>query len=203
MRLPATVSVVVAALITCGGMDSVRTPPARAAVPVRTASAAEAPRVVIRSGAVPTGIAIPSIGVRATSMTVVGVDHGVMQVPSLDHPEQIAWYRDSPAPGDLGPSIVISHRDGHGRFGGFARLDALAVGALVVVTRSDGQTATFRVSRSELVPKKAMEAHVPEIYGRVNDAELRLITCSGPLDTATHNYTAQRLVLARLVSLER
>ena len=38
-----------------------------------------------------------------------------------------------------------------------------------------------------------------EVYGPTDDAELRLITCGGRLDTATHSYEDNVVVYARMI----
>lgn len=158
---------------------------------------------------VPVAIRIPSIGVAATSMVTVGLvtsseatplqPVGSIDTPPLIHPQQIAWYRGSPTPGDVGPAVVLSHRDGHGQLGGFARLDDVAVGDEVDIDRSDHETAVFRVTDTQLIPKADMA--VADVYANSDHPELRLITCSGELDRQAHNYLDQRIVAADLVTL--
>jgi hypothetical protein len=160
---------------------------------------------------VPTAIRIPSIGVHATSMIAVGLvtprdatqtqPAGSIATPPLAHPQEIAWYRGSPTPGDIGPAVVLSHRDGDGQYGGFAKLDDVQVGDEVDIDRSDHRTAVFRVTDTQLYPKTDMAS--ADIYSDLTYPGLRLITCSGPLDRAAHNYLGQRVVYAALGTLEK
>lgn len=151
----------------------------------------------------PTAIRIPSIGVDSNDFVQVGLDKaGAMEVPPLSKPREMAWFSRSPAPGDLGPSVIVSHRNGNGMQGGFAKLDAVKVGATVEVDRSDGKTMVFKVRRSELYSKAQADAHADEVYGDTIDPELRLITCSGELDAKHHNYLSQRVVMANLDSIK-
>lgn len=96
----------------------------------------------------------------------------------------------------------MAHVDGDGKLGLFSKLGQLNTGSEVEIDRSDGQTATFRVTRSEQFPKTTFSAHSSEIYGGVTGPELRLITCTGTVDKARHTYLDQGVVFASLISLQ-
>ncbi|MCW2904209.1 MAG: hypothetical protein JWO67_6474 [Streptosporangiaceae bacterium] len=150
-------------------------------------------------------IRIPSIGLDSKDFTPGGVgldSHGIMQVPPLSHPKQIAWYRLSPLPGDAGPATITSHVNGDGMPGGFAKLSSVKVGATVAVDRTDGRTATFRVSKTITFPKSDYARHRAEIFGDMDHGGLRLITCGGTLGPPPEYYESQVVVFADVVSVK-
>lgn len=148
---------------------------------------------------VPTQVDIPSIGV-ASNLLQLGLnpDHSV-QVPPLEQKSQAGWYRYSPTPGQLGPSVILGHVDSAEYGPGiFFKLGALRPGATLSVTRSDHTVAVFRVDRVVSYPKD----HFPtlEVYGNTDHAALRLITCGGKFDFSTHNYLSNIVAYASLIS---
>lgn len=153
---------------------------------------------------VPKAIRIPSIKVDEKAIGQVGLQKsGAMEVPPLSQPKEIAWYKYSPVPGDVGPSVVISHRNGDGQQGGFAALDKVQVGDLIDIDRSDGLTAEFKVIATRLIPKVQMDGAQARqtVYGNTVDPELRLVTCAGTLNRAIHSYQDNRVVSASLSDL--
>lgn len=201
-------------VVLCAGVLAGCSPPASTPAPApATVTVTDTPILVATTThtVVPTAIRIPSIGVHATSMIAVGLvtardatpsqPAGSIATPPLTHPQQIAWYKGSPTPGDVGPAVVLSHRDGDGQYGGFARLDDVQVGDEVDIDRSDHRTAVFRVTGTALYPKADMTN--ADVYSNLDHPGLRLITCSGPFDRTAHNYPLQRVVSADLVTLEK
>jgi hypothetical protein len=85
----------------------------------------------------------------------------------------------------------------NGRLGVFARLGQLKPRDVITVLRADGLSAVFEVTAVKLYAK----THFPTalVYGNVDDAELRLITCGG-YDRVARKYEANLVVFARLVS---
>ena len=76
----------------------------------------------------------------------------------------------------------------------FFRLRDVAVGDAVTVTRVDGTTVRFTVTRVARYAKGAFPA--AEVYGPTPDAELRLITCGGAFDRAARSYLDNVVVYA-------
>ncbi|GAA3233316.1 class F sortase [Dactylosporangium siamense] len=62
--------------------------------------------------------------------------------------------------------------------------------------REDGSRAVFTVRRVERHPKDAFPTDA--VYGPVNHAGLRLITCGGEFDRATGHYRDNVVVFADL-----
>ena len=148
---------------------------------------------------VPVSIWIPAIGVRSDLLQLgLNPDHTV-QVPPLSRNSQAGWYRYSPTPGQLGPSVILGHVDSAEYGPGiFFRLGALRQGDLVEVTRSDHSVGVFRIERVVSYPKD----HFPTlaVYGNTDHAALRLITCGGKFDFSTHNYQSNIVAYASLIS---
>jgi len=178
---------------------------AQSVLPSATPSARTAPKhssadrgpVLARS--VPVSIWIPDIDVRSDLLQLgLNPDHTV-QVPPLSRNSQAGWYRYSPTPGQLGPSVILGHVDSAEYGPGiFFRLGALRPGNLVEVTRSDRTVGVFRIERVVSYPKD----HFPtlEVYGNTDHAGLRLITCGGKFDFSTRNYQSNIVAYASLIS---
>ncbi|HEY8318257.1 MAG TPA: class F sortase [Amnibacterium sp.] len=163
--------------------------------PTPTPSATASPHL---ARSVPTRLRIPSIGVDTALMQLGLNKDGTLQVPPYDKHAPAGWYRGSPTPGQIGPSVIVGHVDTY-KAGPtvFYRLAQVRAGATITVDRKDGTTAHFVVDRVENVPKD----HFPqlEVYGNTDRAELRLITCGGDWDAAAHDYADNTVVFAHLV----
>jgi hypothetical protein len=66
----------------------------------------------------------------------------------------------------------------------------------VTVTRKDGITAVFRVTGVDQFPKSRFPSQA--VYGAIDHAGLRLITCGGTYDAAKNKYLDNVIVFARL-----
>ena len=140
----------------------------------------------------PVSLTIPLIGVKTSLITLGLAQGGAMQVPSST--TVAGWYTGSPRPGAVGSSIIVGHIDSVTGPGVFYRLSDLRSGDDVFVKRADGTTAEFRVTLIQTYLKD----HFPTqtVYGPTPDAELRLITCGGAFDAATHHYLSNIVVYA-------
>ena len=142
----------------------------------------------------PVRLSIPAIGVRASVVRL-----GLRRDGTLDVPTQAmaaGWYTGSPAPGSLGPAVIAGHVHWDGRPAIFARLGELVAGDLVVVSGADQATATFRVDVVTTYPKDRFPTDL--VYGHLDRAGLRLITCGG-YDTTSRKYETNVVVFATLV----
>jgi sortase (surface protein transpeptidase) len=146
--------------------------------------------------AAPVSLTIPLIGVQTNLITLGLTSDGELQVPATT--KVAGWYTGSPRPGAIGSSIIVGHIDGNNLPGVFFRLDTLTRGDKIYVKRADGTLAEFRVTSVQ----QYLKDHFPteDVYGPVPDAELRLITCGGALDSATHHYLSNIVVYATEVS---
>lgn len=151
--------------------------------------------------AAPTSIQIPAIGV-SSPVNVVGLNpDATMQVPQPGPLyDQAAWYRYSPTPGEIGPSVIIGHIDSAARgpsvFFGLSRLEP---GQRIRVSRDDQTTMTFEVDAVQSYSKNSFPAAT--VYGGTDRAALRLITCGGAFDQTTRQYRDNIVVFAHLAGV--
>jgi len=143
----------------------------------------------------PVSLTIPLIGVKTNLITLGLASGGEMQVPSST--TVAGWYTGSPRPGAIGSAVIVGHVDSVSGRGVFYRLPELKNGDDVYVKRADGTTAEFRVTEIQTYLKD----HFPTdtVYGPTPDAQLRLITCGGAFDAATHHYLSNIVVYATQV----
>lgn len=166
-------------------------PPAAASVAQRSEELARVGEQALAGSS----LEIPSIGV-STPLLSLGLNGDrSMEVPA-DF-SRAGWYRYSPVPGDVGPSVIAGHVDSRSGPAVFYRLTELVAGDLVTVRYADGRTAEFAVTTIEQHPKDAFPHQ--RVYGETTGAELRLITCGGVFDTARGAHRDNVIVYATLV----
>ena len=111
--------------------------------------------------AAPTELRIDSINA-ASSLVPLGLNPDrTIAVPPVGTPMQASWYRLGPTPGAAGPAVILGHVNGDGKKGIFARLDQVKPGDQVKVSRADGKTAVFTVTKLQQVAKAAFPT--PEV----------------------------------------
>jgi hypothetical protein len=144
----------------------------------------------------PAEISIPRLGVRSRL-----VDLGVDATGAMDVPQDAAlagWYTLGPTPGALGPAVIAGHVDMNGKPAVFYRLGTMRVGDRVTVSRADGRTAVFAVTGVAKYAKSAFPTAA--VFGAIDYAGLRLITCGGVFDQSIHHYKDNIVVFTKLVS---
>lgn len=141
---------------------------------------------------VPVRLRIPSIDVDSNLMDLGLEPDGALETPPGAFPA--GWFTGAPTPGEIGPAIIV----GHVRFvtpGVFARLTDLGRGDEINVLRKDGSTARFRVTHLAHFAKSAFPTK--KVYGNIDHAGLRLITCGG-LDADSNKFEENVVVFADL-----
>ncbi|WP_226358994.1 class F sortase [Pseudonocardia sp. ICBG601] len=106
----------------------------------------------------------------------------------------VGWYTGAPTPGEVGPAVLTAHVDWKGLPGAFADLDTLEPGDEIRVDRADGTSVVFAVRRVGRFPKA--EFPTAEVYGDLDHAGLRLITCGGVFDRSARSYLDNVVVFA-------
>ena len=145
----------------------------------------------------PVGVAIPRLGVTSTLIDL-GVDSsGAMEVPA--DPALAGWYTRGPTPGALGPAVIAGHVTWNHAPAVFYRLGELRRGDRVEVVRADGQTAVFSVREVARFAKSQFPTR--KVYGAIDHAGLRLITCGGTYDDAANRYLDNVVVFTTLVDV--
>lgn len=192
----------VAALLLAGCATG---PPAQRPEAVATGSVAASPTdgstspsaapVELMPESTPVRLQVPSIGVDTGLMDLGLQPDGTMDVPPDG--ALAGWYTKAPTPGEIGPAIIAAHVDWNGQPGVFYNLDQLKPGDEASVQRQDGTTAIFQITRIEQYPKDNFPTDA--IYGNLDYAGLRLITCGGDFDQRVRSYEDNIIAYARLV----
>jgi sortase (surface protein transpeptidase) len=155
----------------------------------------EAPGYAMEA-AVPSVLSIPKIKLETTFEEPLGLNpDGTAAVP--ESYTKVGWYKNGPTPGELGPAVILGHVDSFKGPAVFFSLGQLEVGDDIFVTREDGSKAHFVVS--ELERNQQSEFPTVKVYGDLNYAGLRLITCSGTFVKGEQRYTHNLIVYAKLV----
>ncbi|MFE7275624.1 class F sortase [Streptomyces sp. NPDC057623] len=143
----------------------------------------------------PVRLRIPAIEVDTPVIRLGLAPDGTVEVPPIAADDRAGWYRHSPTPGQVGPSVLLGHVTvgayGDGVFRDLARLRR---GDRIEARRKDGTTAEFAVSAVRTVAKADFPAD--DVYGDVDRPELRLITCGGPREG--EEYRDNVIVFAKL-----
>lgn len=149
----------------------------------------------------PVGITIPSIRLRAVVHNVGLAPDGTIGVPPPEKADEVAWYDQSPSPGQFGPAVLVGHVDTRNAPAVFHDLDRLRPGAKVEISRQDRSVAIFEVNKVERFDK----SHLPveEVYNDFSRPGLRLITCGGPWVGGQLGYADNVVVFASLVRARR
>lgn len=155
-------------------------------------------RVSRLARSVPVRLQIDAIGVDTTLMALGLRKDGTMEVPPSGFPA--GWYTGAPTPGEMGPAIIAGHIDWKGP-GVFYNLHNLKVGDQITVTRKDRSKPVFRVT----LVAKYLKDQFPTalVYGNLDHAALRLITCGGSFNSQTGHYEDNIVAFADLVAPAR
>ena len=144
---------------------------------------------------VPSKIDIPRIGVSAAIQKVGLLDDGTIETPAILS-NLVGWYQYGPTPGELGPSVLVGHVDSYKGPSVFWNLSKLHIEDTVNITRSDGITVQFIVSRIAQYGQDNFLTH--EVYGDIDHAGLRIITCGGTYNHLTGRYSQNTVIYADL-----
>lgn len=165
------------------------------ATPVQSATRIVQPAAAVPAGlprSAPTALTIPSIGL-STGLVGVGQNgDGSLEVPAAD---TVGWYTFSPTPGEIGPAILVGHVDDITGPAIFARLQELAIGDTADIVREDGRKVTFAVTKTAAYEADNFPSQ--EVYGNIDHAGIRLITCYGTFNQFTRQYSHNLVVYAK------
>lgn len=140
--------------------------------------------------ALPKRILIPAIGVDAGFEFVGLAADGSMDVPK--DPNQVAWYRLGPRPGERGNAILAGHVDWDGRMAVFWGLKDLQAGDLIEVVAADDKKYEFVVQWKKWYG--ADTAPVEDVFRQAEIGEITLITCGGEFDRKRRQYLSRLVV---------
>ncbi len=156
-------------------------------------------RGLVLQRSLPTRLRIPAIGVDSSLKKIGLTDRGEIATPPLVRDSHAYWLTVSPTPGQLGPATIIGHVDSAAYGPGvFFKLGDMRQRDKIYLTRADGTVAMFEVERVAEYSK----SHFPTqaVYGNLDHAGLRLITCGGNFNSSIHSYESNIVVYAALVS---
>jgi sortase (surface protein transpeptidase) len=110
---------------------------------------------------------------------------------------EVGWYSGGVSPGEVGPSVILGHVDSVDGPAIFYSLGQVKVDDEIEVIREDGTIAKFKVTSLE----RHSQSDFPtmDVYGPVDKAVLRLVTCSGQFDRGSQRYSHNLIVFAELV----
>ncbi|WP_101897427.1 class F sortase [Embleya scabrispora] len=164
--------------------------------PAGSAAAPAPPEGPILARSEPVTVDITEIGVHAP-VTSVGLDaDGAVQVPPAEDERRAGWYDQGPTPGELGPAVLVGHLDSAAGPAVFYEVGNLRPGATVEIRRADQSTAIFTVDAVERFTKTDFPTQ--RVYGDLNRAELRVITCGGDYDADKGGYQDNTILFAHL-----
>jgi hypothetical protein len=150
----------------------------------------------------PVSIRIPSLDI-ATRVFPIGLNpDGTLGVPQPGPREDLAaWFENSPAPGQPGPSIIEGHVDTASGPSVFFRLGQIRPGAAIEVERADGVRVVFRVDAVRDFKKSSFPTKL--VYGGkdLSEPSLRLITCSD-FDPTIRHHVGNTVVFAHLAKVQ-
>lgn len=144
----------------------------------------------------PVRLRIPDIYIDTNFVPLGLQDNGEIEIPKGY--TEVGWYTYGPTPGELGPAVVLGHVDSYEGPGVFLFLGQLEIGDLVYVDREDGTTAVFRVTQLERYNRN--EFPTQKVYGDLDYAGIRLITCTGTYSHETLEYDRVLVVYGELVA---
>jgi hypothetical protein len=153
------------------------------------------PHAATLARSTPVRLQIAAIGVDSTLMMLGLRGDGTLEVPKGGFPA--GWYDRGPTPGEMGPAVIVGHIDMNGP-GVFYKLHIMKPGDTVTITRADGSKPVFRVKQVEQYLKATFPTKL--VYGNLDHAGLRLITCGGTFNSQTGHYEDNLVVFADLIT---
>ena len=152
-----------------------------------------APKPVV-APSVPVSLDVPSLKIRSSLEPLGLLADGTMKPPTKWG--VAGWYAGGTHPGAVGPAVIAGHIDSLDGPGIFLDLGQIKLGASIVVTTRTGQKFRFTVIDVKQYPKKDFPVSV--VYGPTPVATLRLITCTGKFNQASHHYLDNLVVTSVL-----
>ena len=149
----------------------------------------------IASSSRPVQLRIPSINVSTVFEEPLGLDEeGALDVP--EGYDTVGWYKHSPTPGELGPSVILDHVDSYEGPAVFFSLGQVSVGDAIEIEREDGSVVVFTITGYERVEQSTFPTD--RVYNDLPFAGIRLITCSGIFDKGAQRYSHNLIVYGEL-----
>jgi hypothetical protein len=146
----------------------------------------------------PVRIDIPALGIDAPVESVGLLANGAMAVPQFL--TDGGWLRSGVAPGAAGNAVIAGHLDGKaGQPAAFWALRLLRAGDVIIVTTASGTQWRFGVFAIRRYDRQAVP--LVAVFGPSRDANLNLITCTGPYLRDLQTYRDRLVVFSRLLGV--
>ncbi len=167
--------------------------------PVKTDITVSASSEVTKIAAVaiepPVRLEIPSIKIDAIIYGAGLTSTGDMDIS--ENPDEVAWYRLGPKPGEIGSAVIAGHygwKDGHGSI--FNNLHTLVKGDEISVYDQKGVKKTFVVQATQIYDPQADATKV--FTSTDKKAHLNLVTCEGTWVNNKDSYSNRLVVFTDL-----
>ncbi len=145
----------------------------------------------------PRTVRISKIGVYARIQRQ-GIDKtGALKAPGNVH--NAGWYENSSKPGEGGATLLDGHVSGPTQRGVFYNIKNLKAGDTIEVERGDGQKFTYKVVKSVVSDANKTDMTAALLPVTEGKSGINLMTCTGPYDSKTGEYTQRVTVFAEQV----
>jgi LPXTG-site transpeptidase (sortase) family protein len=136
-------------------------------------------------------LSIPNIEVSAP-FEILGLNaNQTIEVPI--NPKSVGWFIYGAKPGEIGALIIVGHLDAPKKEAGvFVNLNKLKPGDEITVKLSNNSLVTYRVDSLSIFPQNNFPTE--KVYGKLDYAGIRLITCSGNYNKKAGHYTDNLVV---------
>ena len=148
----------------------------------------------------PVSLSIPSLGISSPLGPARRLnDDGTIDDAPLSGPTWSLpwWYEGGPSPGQAGSAVLLGHVDsavGAGHLGVFFRLGELVPGNAIQLKLANGVVTRWTAVSTALYE----DSQFPDasVYSQTGAPTLRLVTCGGQFNWATHHYESTVVVTA-------
>ncbi len=148
--------------------------------PAPAVTPAADPPLTAGSGAPPSALLIPDLGLALEHLVGLGHLGGRREQPGTAL--GVGWFADGPVPGAPGVAVLSGHAGFGYSPGAFVRLGRLEPGATITVRNDQGHESRFTVRKTAVFPPDEPDSTLVAPQGP--GPELRLITSDGTYDDA-------------------
>ena len=146
----------------------------------------------------PVHLKAPTIGVDSPLIKVGKNEDGTIEVPEGEQYDLAAWYRNSPSPGQYGPTIIEGHIDSKANGPSvFFELGGMKPGDEVTITRQDGVDVVYVIDEVRLYDRE--DFPTKRVYADFDNGPLlRLISCGGALNRDRGEYAGNIIAFGHI-----
>ncbi len=145
----------------------------------------------------PKYIEIPKLNVKARVKSLSVNAKNELQAPNSIY--DAGWYNGSAKPGDgpgSGAAVIDGHVHGPTQPGIFVNLKKLVAGDIITITRGDNKVISYKVVKTQNYEAANLDIGNALTSAIPGQSALNLITCGGPYDKASGEYTQRTIVFA-------